>query len=130
YGEKGSAIIQHTLMALFPLSLGLAVTLCPPSHSQFLTYFMVPHVAALLIAKDYDYTTVPKSHKIMVASSDAGAFVHPADDDDDELEEIYQKTIIAFRLNQLEILMCEEDGTQDTAQALLTLQGKKAFCVP
>ena len=59
-------------------------------------YFMVPHIAALLIAEDYDYTTVPKSHKIMVASSDAGAFVHPADDNDNELEEIYQRTIIAF----------------------------------
>ena len=77
-------------MALFPLSPGLAATLHPLSHSQFLTYFMVPHVAALLITKDYDYTTVPKSHKIMVASSNVGAFVHPADDDDDELEEIYQ----------------------------------------
>ena len=98
-------------MALFPLSPGLAATLHPLSHSQFLTYFMVPHVAALLITKDYDYTTVPKSHKIMVASSNVGAFVHPADDDDDELEEIYQRTIITFRLNQLEILTCEEDGT-------------------
>ena len=66
----------------------------------------------------------------MVASSDVGAFIHPADDNDDELEEIYQRTIIAFQLNQLEILTHEEDGTQDTAQALLALQGKKAFRVP
>ena len=95
-------------------------------------YFMVPlpHVAALLITKDYDYMTVPKSHKIMVVSSNAGAFVHPADNDDNELEELYQRTIITFQLNQLEILTHKEDGTQDAAQALLALQGKKAFCVP
>ena len=119
-------------MALFPLSPGLAATLCPLSHSQFLMYFMVPlpHVAALLITKEYDYMTVPKSHKIMVVSSNAGAFVHPADNDDNELEELYQRTIIAFQLNQLEILTHKEDGTQDAAQALLALQGKKAFCVP
>jgi len=119
-------------MALFPLSPELAATLRPLSHTQFLMYFLVPHVAALLIAEDYDYTTVAKSHKIMITSGDAGAFIHPADDDnDDELEEIYRRNIIAFRSNKLEVLTCEVDGTWDAAQALLALQGKmtKAFCI-
>jgi len=118
-------------MALFPLSPELAATLCPLSHTQFLMYFLVPHVAALLIAKDYDYMTVAKSHKIMVASGDAGSFIHPADDDDDELEEIYQRTLIMFRLKKLEILTHEVDGTWDAAQALQALQGKaKVLRVP
>jgi len=56
----------------------------------------VPHVEALLITEDYDYTTVVKSHKIMVASSNAGAFIHPADNNDNKLEEIYWRTIIVF----------------------------------
>ena len=83
-------------MALFPLSPELATTLRPLSHNQFLMYFMVPHVAALLIAEDYDHTTVAKGHKIMIASGKVGAFIHPADDDDTKLEEIYQRNVIAF----------------------------------
>jgi len=118
-------------MALFPLSPALAATLRPLSHTQFLTYFLVPHVAALLIAEDYDYVTVMKSHKIMVASGDAGSFIHPADNDDNELEEIYQRTLITFQLKKLEILTHKVDSTRDAAQALLALQGKaKVFRVP
>ena len=75
--------------------------------------------------------TVAKGHKIMIASGEAGAFIHPADDNDTELEEIYQRNVIAFRSKKLEMLTCEVDGTWDAAQALLALQRKmKVFHVP
>ncbi|KAL4079706.1 hypothetical protein J3A83DRAFT_4368516 [Scleroderma citrinum] len=132
YGMKGSAIIQHTLIGLFPVSSELAAALQPLLHTQFMTYFLVPHIAALLIAEDYGYMMVTRGCKIMVDSSDAGALIHPEDDHDAKLEEIFQRNIITFQLKQLEILTCKVDSTQDAAQALLELQGqvKKAFCVP
>ncbi|KIN97154.1 hypothetical protein M404DRAFT_72878, partial [Pisolithus tinctorius Marx 270] len=88
YGDKGAAIIEHTLIALFPASAELTAAIRPLLLAQFMTYFMVPYVATLLIADDYSPTTVVKAHKIMVASSDAGSLIHPANDDDAELEEI------------------------------------------
>ncbi|KAL4072413.1 hypothetical protein V8B97DRAFT_1917195 [Scleroderma yunnanense] len=124
YGMKGSAIIQHTLIGLFPVSSELAAALQPLSHTQFMTYFLVPHIAALLIAEDYGYMMVTRGCKIMVNSSDAGALMHPEDDHDAKLEEIFQRNIITFQLKQLEILTCEVDSTQDAAQALLELQGQ------
>ncbi|KAI5988846.1 hypothetical protein F5J12DRAFT_898092 [Pisolithus orientalis] len=83
YGNKGAAIIEHTLIALFLASAELTAAIWP-----------------LLLAHP---TTVVKAHKIMVASSDAGSLIHPTNDDDTELEEIFHRNI-------------------DAAQALLELQ--------
>ncbi|KAI6152606.1 hypothetical protein BKA82DRAFT_4013037 [Pisolithus tinctorius] len=96
YGNKGAAIIEHTLIALFPASAELTAAIQPLPLAQFTTYFMVPYVATLLIADDYSPTTVVKAHKIMVASSDVGSLIHPANDDDTELEEIFHRNIVAF----------------------------------
>ncbi|KAI5991734.1 hypothetical protein F5J12DRAFT_786279 [Pisolithus orientalis] len=101
--------------------------------TKFTTYFMVPYVVTLLIADDYSPTTVVKAHKIMVASSDAGSLIHPTNDDDTELEEIFHRNIVAFRLKQLELLTHEATSdTWDATQALLELQGQmqKASPIP
>lgn len=89
---------------------------------------MVPHVAALLIAQDYNNVPFVRAYSTMVASSDAGALIHPADDDDAELEEIFRWNLMAHRSNRLEILTSEGD----VAQALLELQRqtKKVLRVP
>ncbi|KAI6156819.1 hypothetical protein BKA82DRAFT_4345864 [Pisolithus tinctorius] len=96
YGDKGAAIIKHTLIALFLASAELTAAIWPLPLAQFTTYFMVPYIVTLLITDDYSPTTVVKAHKIMVASSDAGSLIHPANDDDTELEEIFYRNIVAF----------------------------------
>ncbi|KAI5982703.1 hypothetical protein F5J12DRAFT_788120 [Pisolithus orientalis] len=96
YGNKGAAIIEHTLIALFLASAELTAAIQPLPLTQFMTYFMVPYVATLLIADDYSPTTVVKVHKIMVASSNAGSLIHPANDDDTGLEEIFHRNIVTF----------------------------------
>ncbi|KAI5983004.1 hypothetical protein F5J12DRAFT_788000 [Pisolithus orientalis] len=99
--------------------------------TKFTTYFMVPYVATLLITDDYSPITVVKAHKTMVASSDVGSLIHPTNDDDTELEEIFHRNIVAFRLKQLELLTCEATSdTWDAAQALLELQGQMQKASP
>ena len=132
YGEKGSAIIQQMLFSMFPPSVELTAILRPLTHQQFMTYFLVPFVAVLLISEDYGYTTDAKAHKIMVTSGDAGILVHPADDNDTALDEIMQKIILVFRSGKPEILTRGVDSTEEAAQTLLQLQGQtaKASLIP
>ncbi|KAI5996616.1 hypothetical protein F5J12DRAFT_785397 [Pisolithus orientalis] len=96
YGDKGAAIIKHTLIALFPASAELTAAIWPLLLAQFTTYFMVPYIATLLITDDYSPTTVVKAHKIMVASSNVGSLIHPTNDDNAELEEIFHRNIVTF----------------------------------
>ncbi|KIM58083.1 hypothetical protein SCLCIDRAFT_10315 [Scleroderma citrinum Foug A] len=102
------------------------------SAPKFMMYFLVPFVAVLLISEDHRYTMDAKMHKIMVASSDAGILVHPADDNNTTLDEIMQKIILAFRSGKPEILTHRVDGTEEAAQTLLQLQGQtaKASLIP
>ena len=110
----------------------LTTILWPLMHQQFMTYFLVPFVAVLLISEDHGYTMDAKVHKIMVASSDAGILVHPADNNNTALDEIMQKIILAFWLGKPEILTHRVDGTEEAVQTLLQLQGQtaKASLIP
>ncbi|KIK97908.1 hypothetical protein PAXRUDRAFT_69947, partial [Paxillus rubicundulus Ve08.2h10] len=87
YGTKGTAIIMHTLLGLFPIQTTSTNAFKPLSHFHFFTYFLVPHIAAKLIAEDYK-TTIANGYSHMTASSDVGALLNPENDEDAELDNI------------------------------------------
>lgn len=86
---------MHTLIGLFPMNDTPDDGFKPLSHNQFFTFFLVPHVAAILIAQDLG-TTLTKGHGCMLETSDVGELQYPQADDD-ELDDIYHTNIILFK---------------------------------
>ncbi|KAI5997545.1 hypothetical protein EDD15DRAFT_2364272 [Pisolithus albus] len=127
YGSKGTAIVMHMLLQLFPLTTPTDA-FQPLSLMQYLSYFVTPHIFCQLIAEDYGGTTTINAQKIMYESSDVGELVNPKcddDDDDDELDQIKCKTTLALRKRT-------SDGwtTQDAASTLVALRYSKPTDAP
>lgn len=124
YGSKGTVIVMHTLLQLFPPTTPTDA-FQPLSFLQYLSYFITPHIFCQLIAEDYGGVTTVNAQKIMYESSDVGELVNPERDDDDELDQIKRKTTLALRNRTL-------DGrtTQDAANALIALRYSKLTDAP
>ncbi|KAI6001304.1 hypothetical protein EDD15DRAFT_2361664 [Pisolithus albus] len=124
YGSKGTAIVMHMLLQLFPLTTPTDA-FQPLSLMQYLSYFVTPHIFCQLIAEDYGGATTINAQKIMYESSDVGELVNPECDDDDELDQIKCKTTLALRKRT-------SDGrtTQDAASALVALRYSKPTDAP
>ncbi|KAF8438532.1 hypothetical protein L210DRAFT_793523, partial [Boletus edulis BED1] len=88
YGLKGMSIIMHTLEGLFPANTTPDDGFRPLSYPQFMHYFLIPEVAASLIAQDLNTTMLSKGYYCMLLTSDLGELQYPVMDDDDELDEI------------------------------------------
>lgn len=88
---------MHTLIGLFPMNTTPDDGFKPLSHAQFFQFFLVPHVAATLIAQDLNNTMLANGYYCMTLSSDIGELQYPVIDDDEELEEIYHTNMIMFK---------------------------------
>ena len=86
---------MHTLIGLFPMNDTPDDSFKPLSHNQFFRFFLVPHVAATLIAQDLG-TTLTNGHKCMLKTSNVGELQYPQAEDD-ELDDIYHTNIILFK---------------------------------
>ena len=74
----------------------------PLNPSQFTLYVLVPHIACILIQEDFS-CDAHKAYKIMTKSADDGASLYPADegdDDDDELDKVVHSNFRAARLTK------------------------------
>ncbi|KAI6038076.1 hypothetical protein EDC04DRAFT_2604355 [Pisolithus marmoratus] len=69
YGSKGTTVIMHTLLQLFPPTTSTDA-FQPLSLLQYFSYFVVPHIACWLIAKDFSISMTMSAYKLMVESSD------------------------------------------------------------
>lgn len=87
---------MHTLEGLFPANTTPDDGFRPLSYPQFMHYFLIPEVAASLIAQDLNTTMLSKGYYCMLLTSDLGELQYPVMDDDDELDEIYQTNLILF----------------------------------
>ncbi|KAI6024553.1 hypothetical protein EDC04DRAFT_2516921, partial [Pisolithus marmoratus] len=76
YGSKGTAVIMHTLLQLFPPTTSTDA-FQPLSLLQYFSYFVVPHIACQLIAEDFSISTTTSAYKLMVESSDVGELINP-----------------------------------------------------
>lgn len=121
---------MHTLLGLFPVNATLDDGFKPLSHAQFFKFFLVPHVAATLIAQDLNNTTLAGGYYCMTLSSDIGELQYPAIDEDDELEEIHRTNMIMFKRMgykptsndpQPRVIPTEED-VENAANLLLRLR--------
>lgn len=87
YGEKGSFIIQNTLIWMFPQDQYLIKNLQPLTFQVFVEHLLVPHVATILISQDRELE-LQDAYELMLSSSDFGHCKFPVEDDDDELDSI------------------------------------------
>ncbi|KAI5987008.1 hypothetical protein F5J12DRAFT_561084 [Pisolithus orientalis] len=87
YGSKGTAIVMHTLLQLFPPTTSTDA-FQPLSLLQYPTYFIIPHVVCQFIAQDFGLLSTMPVHNIMVESNDVGELINPERNDDDELDQI------------------------------------------
>ncbi|KAI5989680.1 hypothetical protein EDD15DRAFT_2198368 [Pisolithus albus] len=69
YGLKGTAIIMHVLMQLFPPTTPTDA-IQPLSLWQYLSYFVVPHIGCQLIAEDLSISMTMNAYNLMVQSMD------------------------------------------------------------
>lgn len=86
---------MHTLIGLFPMNNTPDDGFKPLSHNQFFRFFLVPHVAATLIAQDLG-TTLTNGHECMLKTSNVGKLQYPQAEDD-KLDDIYHTNIILFK---------------------------------
>ena len=120
---------MHTLINLFPPNTTPDDGFKPLSHTQFFKYFLVPHVAAALIAQDLN-TSLPGGYYCMMQSSDLGELHYPVLDEDEELDEIHCTNMILFkRIGRKPISDCpqpriipSEDDVEQAANLLLRLK--------
>ncbi|KAI5983265.1 hypothetical protein EDC04DRAFT_2915068 [Pisolithus marmoratus] len=117
YSSKGTAIIMHTLLQVFPPSTSTD-TFQPLSLWQYLCYVVVLHIVCQLILEDLGISTTINTYKIMLESSDAGELIHPEHDDDEELDLIKHKTTLALK----QIRTWEDSMIHDAAKVLVALQ--------
>ncbi|KAI5997185.1 hypothetical protein EDC04DRAFT_2585189 [Pisolithus marmoratus] len=118
YGPKGTAIIMHTLIQLFPLTT-LTDAFQPLSLRQYFAYFVIPHIACRLIAEDLSISATMNAYKVMVESSNVGELINPERDDDNELDLIKHRTMLVLRQRAL-----GGRTIHDAAKALVSLQMK------
>lgn len=113
---------MNTLMLLFAPKKTPTDAFKPLPYYHFFTYFLVPHVAATLIAEDRK-TSVTNGFIIMKSSSDVGALLNPEDDGDSELDEIYRATLALFKTRKGPIKSAEDHGeSMGAAKAPLQLK--------
>ncbi|KIK77734.1 hypothetical protein PAXRUDRAFT_165864 [Paxillus rubicundulus Ve08.2h10] len=102
-------------------------TFRPLSHHQLLTYFLIPHIAATLIAQDLNNTTIANGYKAMIASNQVGMRINTEEDDDLELDKIYHRNVVLFKKQKTRTSFQGDTPTgtevQDAASALLKLKG-------
>ncbi|KAI5989189.1 hypothetical protein F5J12DRAFT_929996 [Pisolithus orientalis] len=109
---QGQGPIQNHGHNFETVQLGAQIcTMIKREHRKYEQLKIAVKKATLLITDDYSPTTVVKAHKIMVASSNAGSLIHPANDDDTELEEIFHRNIVTFRL-KVKLLVTDNDSNQ------------------
>ncbi|KAF9219823.1 hypothetical protein BS17DRAFT_854134 [Gyrodon lividus] len=87
YGSKGAAIIESTLMCIVDLERTPMESFAPLTLSCFMRYFLVPFIGAHLISQNLE-CAVEVAFKEMLESADAGDALHPAEDSDEDLENI------------------------------------------
>jgi hypothetical protein len=92
YGEKGSAIIQSTLLRMYDPVYTPTDAFTPFTLTQFTEWFLVPHIATCLIAQDLDCSP-ETAWEEMVASSDMGYQAQRVEDDDEELDKILKENL-------------------------------------
>ncbi|KAH0834830.1 hypothetical protein J3R83DRAFT_10448, partial [Lanmaoa asiatica] len=88
YGSKGTVIVLHILLQLFPHGLTVTDTFKPLPMLHYFSYFLAPHIIAQLITEDCKKTSDINTYTIMTASSDAGKSINLEHNDDDELNVI------------------------------------------
>ena len=96
---------------IHPNQMGRSVALLNPS--QFTLYVLVPHIACKLIQEDFSCNE-DKAHEIMTKSADDGVSLYPADegdDDDDELDKVIHSNFQAARLTKTSYDSDIEDPT-------------------
>ncbi|KIK90690.1 hypothetical protein PAXRUDRAFT_151371 [Paxillus rubicundulus Ve08.2h10] len=96
YGSLATAIIELTLMCIVDLERTPTESFTPLTLSHFTWYFLVPFIGAHLISQDLK--CAPNvAFKEMLESADAGDTLHPAEDGDDDLEDIMKANMDARR---------------------------------
>ena len=100
YGAKGGMIIQSTLSTMFNPHTTPRDAFLPLDFMQFSHYFLVPYVAHQLIAEDLNCSLVD-AYKVMIESGDAGEYLEPLADDDEELDRIQWRNVRKIWREQL-----------------------------
>ncbi|KIJ08037.1 hypothetical protein PAXINDRAFT_18796 [Paxillus involutus ATCC 200175] len=96
YGSKGAAIIESTLMCIVDLERTPTESFAPLTLSRFTRYFLVPFIGAHLISQDLKCAPEVAFGE-MLESVDAGDTLHPAEDGDEDLEDIMKANMDARR---------------------------------
>jgi hypothetical protein len=89
YGPKGSTIIQAMLLEMFNPLTTPTDAIYPLSLAKFTEWYLVPHISTLWIAEDLG-CTYETAWEERTASSNFGKNVYPAEDDDEEFDNVIQ----------------------------------------
>jgi hypothetical protein len=92
YGPAGAAIIESTLMSLFGLTNFRTQCTLPLSFCTYTQYFLVPHLASQLIAKDKN-TDGEGGWEIMLRSAKVGDTLQSLTDQEGLLEDIFTANV-------------------------------------
>lgn len=121
YGSKGTTIIMHTLLQLFPPSSTTTDAFKPLPLLHYFSYFLVPHIISRFICEDCKKGSQICAYSIMTASSDAGESINPERDDDDEVDTINHRTTVALK----QAAINDQQEVEMAAKVLISLQSHK-----
>ena len=93
---KGTAIIMHTLLGMYPQATTSTAAFHPLSYPYFLTYVLVPYVATELIGDDLE-CNLEDAYQQMTKSGPVGSLLFADTDEDKELDSICRDITIEQR---------------------------------
>ncbi|KAG6380097.1 hypothetical protein JVT61DRAFT_8182 [Boletus reticuloceps] len=114
YGMKGTAIIMHTLLGMYPQATTPTAAFRPLSYPYFLTYILVPYVAMELIGDDLG-CNLEDAYQQMIQSGPVGSLIFADIDGDEELDSICREIIVEQRRSN-EVLNSQAKESEETHQ--------------
>ena len=90
---KGTVIIMHTLLGMYPQVTTSTAAFYPLFYSYFITYVLIPYIAMELIGDNLK-CNLEDAYRQMIKSGPVGSLLFADTDEDEELDSICCNIIV------------------------------------